>query len=86
VLLRLPSGRSVASTNDRAATLSEALAREFNLIRVDLGRECASRGELLTYTDGIHLSSGSARQASRLLAEVLASRSSSFAQGTTRAR
>lgn len=86
VLLRLPSGRGLASSNDRAAALSEALAREFNLQRVDLGQECASRGELLTYTDGIHLSAVSARQASRLLAQVLSSRSSSLAQGTTRAR
>jgi hypothetical protein len=86
VLLRLPSGRDRAITNDRAAALSETLAREFNLLRVDLGQECASRGELLTYTDGIHLSARSARQASRLLAQVLANRSSSFAQGTTRAR
>jgi hypothetical protein len=86
VLLRLPSARDAISANDPVVTLSEALAREFNLVRVDLGHECASRGEALTYTDGIHLSAGSARQASRLLAEVLASRSSSLAQGTTRAR
>jgi hypothetical protein len=83
VLLRLPSYQP---THDRASALSEALAREFNLVRVDLAQECASRGELLTYTDGIHLSAGSARQASRLLAEVLARKSSSFAQGATRAR
>jgi hypothetical protein len=76
VLLRLPSGRGVASPNDQAAALSEALMREFNLVRVDLGKESANRGEPLTYTDGVHLTASSARQASRLLAEVLANRSS----------
>jgi len=85
VLLRLPSGQSLPSAGDLAATLGEALAREFNLQRVDLGQECLNRGESVTFTDGIHLSAGSARQASRILAELLASRSS-LAQGTMRAR
>lgn len=86
VLLRLPTGSHAVSTNEPTVALSESLAREFNLVRVDLGQECASHGQPLTYTDGLHLSAGSARQASRLLAEVLAGGPSSFAQGTTRAR
>lgn len=83
VLLRLPSGHILTSASDPAATLGQTLAREFNLLRVDLGQECASRGESVTFTDGIHLSAGSARQASRLLAEVLAGKAaSSLAHGT----
>lgn len=83
VILRLPSGQSLTSATDRAATLGETLAREFSLLRVDLGQECASRGESITFTDGVHLSAGSARQASRLLAEVLTGKPSALAQGTT---
>jgi len=86
VLLRLPSTQALTSPSDPAAALGGALAREFNLLRVDLGRECANRGASLTYTDGVHLSAASARQASRLLADMLANPSSSFAQDNTRAR
>lgn len=86
VVLRLPSGQQLTSAGDRAAALGETLAREFNLLRVDLGQECANRGESVTFTDGVHLSSGSARQASRLLAEVLARRPSSLAQESIRTR
>jgi hypothetical protein len=69
VLMRLPSQR--ATTNDPAFALSELLAREFKLLHVDLDAECTSRGRTMTFTDGIHLSVNSAREASRVLAELI---------------
>jgi lysophospholipase L1-like esterase len=72
VLLRLPAG-DLASVNQLASlSLSAALASELQVPRVDLTAECARRGELLTYTDGLHLTPASANSVSRLLATLLA--------------
>jgi len=69
VLVRLPWGNRFSS-NHPAFLLGDELARELNLMQIDLARECAKRNCVLTYTDGIHLAPASAREASRILAEL----------------
>jgi hypothetical protein len=73
VLVRLPAGHRSASSNNATHDFSDDLAQEFNLRQFDLGAEFSSRGRPISYTDGMHLTPASARAASRLLAELLAS-------------
>jgi hypothetical protein len=72
VLVRLPAGHQSASDNQATHDFCDNLAQEFNLRQLDLGAELSSRGRPISYTDGMHLTPSSAREASRLLAELLA--------------
>lgn len=69
VFVRLPTGQREA--DNPAFALSAALARELKVPELDLRAECAGRGETLSYTDGLHLTPGSAREVSRLIAELI---------------
>jgi len=72
VLFRLPAGPPSLVEDNAAYGLGEQLAREFHLKELNLVAECYRRREVPVYTDGMHLTPGSARQLSRLLAQLLA--------------
>jgi hypothetical protein len=72
VLVRLPAGRSAGPGANPNFELADSLAREFNLVQIDLAAECSRRGRVLAYTDGQHLAPAPAREVSRLLAELVA--------------
>ena len=69
ILIRMPVGRENPAAAE-AANDADALAHDLGLRLVDLNREAIRRGLNLSYTDGLHLSSGSARQICSLLAEL----------------
>jgi hypothetical protein len=69
VLVRLPWGNRYSNRHP-AFLLGDELTRELNLVQIDLALECAKRECVLVYTDGMHLSPASAREASRILAEL----------------
>jgi hypothetical protein len=70
VIVRIPS--TIQGPTDTNFVFGDVLAREFNLRRLDLPAECARRGLALSFSDGIHLTPDSARQVSRVLAELAA--------------
>jgi hypothetical protein len=74
VLVRLPWGNRNEASNP-AFEFGGDLARELKLAQIDLEQECARRGHVLRYTDGLHLAPASAREASRTLAELAAASS-----------
>ncbi len=69
VLVRLPCGGRFPKTHP-TMVFADELAREFKLPQIDLEQECSSRGCHLAYTDGLHLAPLSAREASKVLAEL----------------
>jgi hypothetical protein len=71
VLLRMPMNGGAEAGKNPSFAFADELAREFQLSQVDLEAELAARGLAICYTDGLHLAAGSARDASRVLAEVL---------------
>ena len=72
VLMRLPDGGRAVWSSIPSFSFGDDLAREFNLVQIDVEVECSRRGHPVSYSDGMHLTAGSAREASQLLAEQLA--------------
>ncbi len=70
-ILRLPASHRFTATNDTGYAFGDDLAREFKLPVFDLDDECARRGHTVKYSDGMHLSPASAREAAKVLAELL---------------
>lgn len=68
-LLRLPVGRENPA-DPLAPNQTDALARDLGLRLLDLNREASLRGVSLSYTDGLHLSSDSARRLCLLMADL----------------
>jgi len=71
VLVQIPTGARFNSANNPSVAFADELAHEFHLLQVDLDAECASRGKVLSFTDGIHLAPAAARETSQLLAQLL---------------
>lgn len=69
ILLRLPVGRENPA-NPEAQNEADQLAHRLGLRLIDLNRAARRRGLELSYTDGLHLAPGSARQLCALLAEL----------------
>jgi hypothetical protein len=77
VIVRLPTGRRTA-LHSAGLLFGSELARELEIPEIDLESECIRRGLRTTYTDGIHMTPASARQTSRVLAELLEQRMASI--------
>jgi hypothetical protein len=72
VLVSLPTGARQGSGEDSATRLGKELSTELRLPFLDLGAECVSRGITLGYSDGHHLGAASAKDISKMLAEMAA--------------
>jgi hypothetical protein len=72
ILVRMPASHRFTPANNPSFAFGDELAREFNLPLYDLDDECARRGFPVKYTDGVHLSAQSAREAAQVLAELVA--------------
>jgi hypothetical protein len=81
VLLRMPAGINSLPGSHPACVFADQLCQELNLCQINLVTELANRGHKMQYTDRVHLSTASARQASQVLAEVLASVSKQAGNG-----
>ncbi len=71
ILVRLPTGWKYNPTNHPSLAFADELAHEFNLPQLDLLGECSSRGQVLSYTDGLHLTPAAAQEVSRVLAQLV---------------
>ncbi|HEY9175320.1 MAG TPA: hypothetical protein VI136_23795 [Verrucomicrobiae bacterium] len=72
ILVRMPASHRFTSANNASFALGDELAKELKLPQYDLDDECVRRGIAVKYTDGVHLSPQAAREAARVLAELVA--------------
>lgn len=82
ILLRLPVGRENPA-DPFAPNEADSLAQALGLKLMDLNREAARRGMGPAYSDGLHLTSGSARRMCVLLAELTVESQASGVVGPT---
>jgi hypothetical protein len=71
LLVRLPTSSQFSSRDNPNLLLGDELKREFNLVRIDLEPECARRGYVMKYSDGYHLAPQAARQAAKIIADLV---------------
>ncbi len=69
LIYRLPAGRENLSS-DSTEDLIEDIARKWNLPYLNVARECGRRDLHLTYSDGLHLTPGSARDVVAVMTEL----------------
>lgn len=67
----VPLGESPAPGREAPADTADGLARLLGLPRLDLRAELHRRQVTLRYTDGLHLTAASARQAAEVLSEMV---------------
>ncbi len=68
VLLRFPHADVAEDPTARGADFADELARDLQLPQWELGPELRASGVVPTFSDGTHLTSGSARSVARLIA------------------
>ena len=73
ILIRYPQGGVDANPANRERDLADDIAKEFSLPQIELAQLMVQAGALPQFTDGTHLTAGSAKSAAQRLAQELTS-------------